>query len=241
MPDDESPVVGRIELGPKVRSQEPASDRQLEEALERVAAAKKTATKDTQGSVVDPDLIDPLKQEADVREQGPPNPELERQLREALERAEALTVQHKKTATKDTNPKDAVGIRKWRVFTTIPFTIMWELGVAMLEGARKYGRHNYRVAGVRGSVYIDAAMGHLTQWWEGEDLDPDTGLSHITKAIASLAVMRDAMINGRFLDDRPPKVDLGPVRDNLQERVDDIFDRIPDALDAYVEGDQHEV
>src|SRR3546814_1076431 len=77
--------------------------------------------------------------------------------------------------SKDTNPKDAVGTKKWRQFSTIPVTIIWELGVAMLEGARKYGRHNYRVAGVRGSVYVDAAIGHITQWWEGEDLDPDTG------------------------------------------------------------------
>ena len=141
---------------------------------------------------------------------------------------------------KDTNPKDAVGVKKWRQFCTVPFTVIWEVGVAMLEGARKYGRHNYRVAGVRGSVYIDAAFGHLTQWWEGEDCDPDTGLSHITKAIASLVVMRDAMIQGKFLDDRPPKTDLNAVRENLQARVDEIFERIPEAKEAFLEGDQHE-
>ena len=141
---------------------------------------------------------------------------------------------------KDTNPKDAVGIRKWRVFTTVPFTIIWELGVAMMEGARKYGRHNYRVAGVRGSVYIDAAMGHLTQWWEGEDNDLDTGLSHITKAMASLCVLRDAMIQGKFVDDRPPKTDVAAVRNELQARMDEVFERIPTALPAYVEGDQHD-
>lgn len=54
-------------------------------------------------------------------------------------------------------------------------------------------------------------------WWEGEDLDadtaeldddgkpiPGTGLSHITEAIVSLAVLRDAMIQGMLEDDRPP-------------------------------------
>ncbi|SVD92517.1 uncharacterized protein METZ01_LOCUS445371, partial [marine metagenome] len=30
-----------------------------------------------------------------------------------------------------------------------------------MEGAIKYGRHNYRIAGVRASVYIDATIGHL--------------------------------------------------------------------------------
>ena len=103
------------------------------------------------------------------------------------------------SSTKDTNPKDSVGVRKWRQFSTVPFTVIWEIGVAMLEGARKYGLHNYRVSGVRASVYVDAAMGHITQYWEGEDIDPDSGLSHITKALASLAVMRDAMINQKFI------------------------------------------
>jgi hypothetical protein len=105
--------------------------------------------------------------------------------------------------TKDTNPKDAIGSTK-PPMSTVPCTVLAELGVAMLEGT-KYGRHNYRVAGVRSSVYYDAALRHLFAWWEGEDLDPDSGLSHVTKAIASLAVLRDAQINGMVqFDDRPP-------------------------------------
>lgn len=141
---------------------------------------------------------------------------------------------------KETNPKDAVGIRKWRVFTTIPFTVLCDLGVAMLEGARKYGRHNYRVAGVRASVYVDAAMGHIVQWWEGEDIDDDSKRSHIIKAIASLAVLYDALVQKKLIDDRPPRTDLGPYRAELQAAVDDIFKRYPDAKPAYVEGDQYE-
>lgn len=145
-----------------------------------------------------------------------------------------------KIGSKDTNPKDAVGIKKWRQFTTVPCTVLWELGVAMLEGARKYGRHNYRVAGVRGSVYIDAARGHLDCWWEGEDTDPDSGLSHIVKAIASLTVLRDAMIQDKFVDDRPPKTkNLEKVKANLQAVVDRIFEDIPEPKDAFLEGDQY--
>lgn len=136
--------------------------------------------------------------------------------------------------TKETNPKDAVGIRKWRVFSTIPMTVMWELGVAMMEGARKYGRHNYRVSGVRASVYVDAAMGHISQWWEGENIDPDSGLSHITKAIASLVVLRDAMIQSQLVDDRPPAAPVDLQRDLLQRVVDDLFERHPEASPAHV-------
>lgn len=142
-------------------------------------------------------------------------------------------------SVKDTNPKDAVGTKKWRQYCTIPTTILWELGVAMLEGARKYGRHNYRIAGVRASVYVDAAKGHIDQWWEGEDIDEESKLNHLVKAIASLVVLRDAMIQNKWVDDRPPKTDLDTLRKDLQEAVDGIFERIPEAKDAYLEGDQY--
>ena len=154
-------------------------------------------------------------------------------------------------AEKPTNPKDAVGIRKWRNFVTVPMTVIAEVGVAMLEGHLKYRRHNYRVAGVRSSVYVDAAMGHIMQWWEGEDLDPDikvfennelspdVGISHITKAIASLVVLRDAMIQNKLNDDRPPKANLEQVRDNLQKVVVSMFEKYPEGNLPYTEiGEQ---
>lgn len=105
---------------------------------------------------------------------------------------------------KCTNPKDMVGTRK-APMSTVPANVMAEVGVAMLEGACKYGRSNYRVAGVRSSVYYDAVIRHLFSWWEGEDIDPDSGMSHITKAITSLVVLRDAMIQDMATDDRPPR------------------------------------
>lgn len=105
---------------------------------------------------------------------------------------------------KPSNPKDLVGVRK-APMSTVSAVVMAEVGVAMLEGAAKYGRHNYRAVGVRSSVYYDGTMRHLMAWWEGQDLDPDSGMSHITKAITSLVVLRDAMIQGKCEDDRAPR------------------------------------
>lgn len=105
---------------------------------------------------------------------------------------------------KPTNPKDTVGIKK-APMSTVSAAVMAEVGVAMMEGALKYGRHNYRGVGVRASVYYDATLRHMFAWWEGEDVDPDSGMSHITKAIASLTVLRDAMIQDKVEDDRPPR------------------------------------
>jgi hypothetical protein len=126
---------------------------------------------------------------------------------------------------KDTNPKDAVGIQK-PPLSTVPSPVLMELGVAMLEGALKYGRHNYREAGVRSGVYYDAAMRHLMRWWEGEDIDPDSGLSHITKAIATLVVLRDAQMQGKVaFDDRPPTSQ--PWFQALEQRVAELLKRYP--------------
>lgn len=131
--------------------------------------------------------------------------------------------------SKDTNPKDAIGTKKWRQFMVVPRQVLWEVGVGMLEGALKYGRHNYRGAGVRASVYCDAALGHIEQFIEGEDIDQDSGLSHVTKAICSLVVLRDAMMNDFWTDDRPPKIaNLDALRDRLQKKVEENFERWAD-------------
>lgn len=127
--------------------------------------------------------------------------------------------------TKDTNPKDAVGIRK-APLSTVPGNVIAEIGVAMLEGASKYGRHNYRVAGVRASVYYDAALRHLIAWWEGEDIDPDSGMSHITKLLACMTVLRDAMHQDMWTDDRPPS--SKPFYPQLNHNSADILDRYAD-------------
>lgn len=139
---------------------------------------------------------------------------------------------------KDTNPKDAVGIRK-TPFSVIPMPVLAEVGVGMLEGASKYGRHNWRGAGIRNSVYFDGTMRHLIAWWEGEDVDPDTmdrdeagnliegtGVSHVTKAICSLMVLRDAMIRGMTTDDRPPRSQ--DFFTDLNKRAGEILDKHAD-------------
>lgn len=132
---------------------------------------------------------------------------------------------------KDTNPKDACGIRKVPL-SCVPLPVLLELGCAMLEGAVKYGRHNYRAIGVRASVYFDAAIRHLFAYWEGQDLDPDSGMPHIVKAMACLAVLRDAQIQGKCTDDRPP-VSPEDWLARLNERAADLLDRYPEAPAAY--------
>jgi len=137
---------------------------------------------------------------------------------------------------KNSNPKDAIGIKK-APMSTVSAPVLMEMGLAMLEGDRKYGRHNYRVIGVRSSVYYDAAMRHLMAWWEGEDIDPDSGISHVTKALSCLSVLRDAMINEKFTDDRPPKIKDGWIQE-LNKKAAEIIERYPDAKDPHTQIDE---
>ena len=134
---------------------------------------------------------------------------------------------------KDTNPKDSVGTKKVPM-STVPAPVMAEVGLAMLEGALKYGRHNYRHAGVRASVYYDAAMRHLMAFWEGQDIDPDSGLSHITKALACLTVFRDAMMNDMWVDDRPPHVkNHEEWVATLNQKAADLIEKYPTPAEAH--------
>lgn len=135
---------------------------------------------------------------------------------------------------KPTNPKDAVGIRKPRFFSGMSAHVRRLVGIGMLEGAMKYGRHNYRPAAVRASVYYDATNEHLDSWWEGEDIDPDSKLNHVIKAICSLYVLADAIVTGNLVDDRPPKTrDITEFKKELQPLVDELFARYPNPKEAY--------
>jgi len=104
------------------------------------------------------------------------------------------------------NPKHYTGSQKIP-FGDVPGIIEAELSLAMAEGAMKYGAYNFRQDPIRAYDYYAAARRHLTEFWElGEDVDGPSGVSHLVKAMATLAVLRDAQINGMMIDDRPPAV-----------------------------------
>lgn len=111
-----------------------------------------------------------------------------------------------------TDPKQAAGDAKIP-FAALPVAVLAEDAVAHGEGALKYGRHNWRRGEVLASTYFAAALRHLFAWFEGEDIDPDSGLPHLVKARASLGVLRDAQIHGTATDDRPPASPAGLMAD----------------------------
>ena len=120
--------------------------------------------------------------------------------------------------TKPTNPKDAIGSKKL-LMSLVPSSLMAYAATAFLEGALKYGRFNWRKAGVRSSIYKDALDRHVAKWWNGEDCDPETRVKHLASAIACLGILLDAELCGMLNDDRPPRAPVGQLIDEQQELV----------------------
>lgn len=58
----------------------------------------------------------------------------------------------------------------------------------MAFGAQKYDAHNWR-KGMDFSRLMDAALRHIYAFADGEDKDPETGLSHLAHARCCLAFL----------------------------------------------------
>lgn len=129
--------------------------------------------------------------------------------------------------TKPTNPKDAIGSDKVPLHLW-PTTATALGSMALLDGACKYGRTNYRAIGVRASIYYDAAMRHLSRWFEGENTDPDSGLPHLAHVLACVAIVVDADAAGKLNDDRMIKGGYPELLASLTPLVADIKARYKD-------------
>ena len=140
--------------------------------------------------------------------------------------------------SKETNPKDAVGSRKASM-RYVPVNVMLEQGLCLQEGGLKYGAHNYRDAGVRASVYYDALWRHMGAWWEGEDIDRDSALSHVAKGISTLIVLRDAMMNDMWEDDRPIKCKNQNWVQDANDHASMLIDKFPTPKQPFLQKNKN--
>lgn len=122
------------------------------------------------------------------------------------------------TETKPSNPKDAIGSKKLPM-ELVPDTINVEVALAFLEGALKYGRFNWRIAGVRSSIYAAAMKRHQAKWWNGENEDRATRVKHLASVIACAGILLDAELCGKLEDDRPPMCPISDLIDRADVRV----------------------
>lgn len=105
------------------------------------------------------------------------------------------------------NPKDAIGDTKVPVWLCSAIAkAHWALG--QFAGLCKYGAWNWRVAGVRASVYLSAMGRHIDAYTNGERLDPTDGTHHLGNVMACCAILLEAEAIGKLTDDRPPRADI---------------------------------
>lgn len=86
----------------------------------------------------------------------------------------------------------------------IPREALEECAHALAYGAEKYSRHGFR-AGLRYSRLADAALRHIIKFMDGQDIDDESGKSHLGHALASLAMLAYMSSKRPDMDDRHGK------------------------------------
>lgn len=79
-----------------------------------------------------------------------------------------------------------------------------QIANVMGYGAKKYSSHNWR-GGLKWSRVIAAAMRHLQAFNDGEDTDPETGLSHAAHLGCCVMFLLEYIKTHPELDDRYKK------------------------------------
>jgi hypothetical protein len=99
------------------------------------------------------------------------------------------------------NPKKALGDLKPSVHF-VPMEVMLQVAKVMELGAKKYGRMNWREQPIQASTYYSAMFRHMIAWFEGEDVDPESGQPHLAHAICCAMLVLDSERRGILIDDR---------------------------------------
>lgn len=83
----------------------------------------------------------------------------------------------------------------------LPFDALEEVSKALNYGASKYETHNWR-KGFDYSRLIGATLRHIGAWQNGQDLDEESGVSHLAHAATNLLFLIALQKEGNGKDDR---------------------------------------
>lgn len=83
----------------------------------------------------------------------------------------------------------------------LPADALVEISKVLAFGAKKYAPHNWR-SGFDWSRLIDASMRHVNAFSDGQDIDPESGLSHLAHAACCLLFLITHEQQGLGHDDR---------------------------------------
>ena len=101
--------------------------------------------------------------------------------------------------------KNAVKLDKDKIRTDlIPVLPLEQIARVLTYGAKKYSDRNWE-KGFDFSRCYGAALRHLFSWWDGEDTDAESNLSHLAHAMCCLLFLQEYQLRHTGNDDRPHK------------------------------------
>ncbi len=103
--------------------------------------------------------------------------------------------------TRVTNANGASKGTKDARYDLIPIPALEYLAKLYGFGAKKYAEHNWR-HGYDWSKSYAAAQRHLTQFWAGEDYDPESGAPHVINVAFHMFALATYLTEHPELDDR---------------------------------------
>jgi hypothetical protein len=83
----------------------------------------------------------------------------------------------------------------------VPTSLISSVARILEFGARKYGDNNWR-EGLKWSRVYAALQRHLADFWDGNDLDSESGLPHLYHAACNIAFLIEFYEKRKDLDDR---------------------------------------
>jgi hypothetical protein len=85
----------------------------------------------------------------------------------------------------------------------LPVSALIGIAEVFTFGAKKYDSWNW-AKGIKYSRLYGALLRHMTAWYKGEEIDPESGKSHLYHAGCCLMMLIDTQKNlDKSLDDRP--------------------------------------
>lgn len=84
----------------------------------------------------------------------------------------------------------------------LPPDALEEIAKVLTFGAQKYGDRNWEY-GMKWSRPYGAILRHLWAWWKGEDIDPESGISHLGHAGCNILFLITYHLRKVGMDNRP--------------------------------------
>lgn len=84
----------------------------------------------------------------------------------------------------------------------VPPDVIEAMAAVLTDGAQKYSQRNWE-QGMAWSRPYAALLRHMFAWWQGEDLDPDSGRPHLWHALCCVSFLTAYERRGIGSDNRP--------------------------------------